>query len=316
MKIYITLRYWAVLLIILFLTGCNRSLVLWNQATENFNQATSLETTNRFTSRLQVSGAATPPAEAVPDVDKLFGIAPENTGQTAEELYKKADQQITEALDTPLPLQKEGKLANARFLKALVAWKTGQAEAARANAALALEEFKNQEEPSPRDEALARAIPGLVALDEVYAATQPMIQQLKDKAADAPNMSETDAKALFTQARDLYDDVINTSNLNSLAGAKADFEAAMMKAGNQKEVITYLQLCEMAGLKNQFDLWSGLDNFAKRAGLKADNPDIRSWLDTEEERYLENKDRALDQLKEVVEGGTSNPAYLYWDRIL
>lgn len=316
MKKYIAFRHCLALLMILLLIGCAPSLKLWNDATDNFNHGVSLETDNRFASRLQEAGEELPPPEAIPDVDRIFENQSETTEQNPDELFKKADEQITKALEAPAPLKKEGKLANARFLKALIAWKTGQAEAARTNAALALQEFKNQEESSPRDEAMARAIPGLVALDEVYAMTQPMIQQLKEGSANAPDMDETTAKALFSEGRSMYEGISSPTALSSLAGARTDFQAAIMMAAENEEVVIYLLLCEMAGLKNQFDLWSGLDNFAKRAGLKADDDDIRTWLDAEEKSYLEVKDEALKQLEEKLEGGTSHAAYRYWNRIL
>lgn len=316
MKKHIAFPHWLILVLILFISSCAPSIVLWNQATENFNQGVSLETENRFANRMQSAGEELPPPEAVPDVNKLLGGSSEVVGESPQELFKKADEQISKALDAPAPLKKEGKLANARFLKALIAWKTGQAEAARANAALALQEFQNQEDTSPRDEALARAIPGLVALDEVYVMTQPMIQQLKEKSANASEMSEADKKALFSEASDMYEKINDGSSLTSLAGARADFNAAIMKATENKEVITYLLLCEMSGLKNQYDFWSSLDNFAKRTSLKVNDTEIRNWLDSEEESYLEFKNAALERLKESVEGGASHPAYRYWDRIL
>jgi hypothetical protein len=143
-----------------------------------------------------------------------------------------------------------------------------------------------------------------------------MTQQLKERSAAAAGMSEEDAKAFFSEARSTYENVISKLGLNSLAGAKADLEAAIGKAGENKEVITYLLLCEMTGLKNQYDFWSGLDSFAKAAKLKTNNTDIRSWLETEETNYLNAKDAALEQLKGHLEGGASHPAYRYWDRIL
>jgi len=306
---------WIVLVSLLFLSSCASSILYWNQATEKFDQGAKKEMTNRFAERLSGEGSA-PPAEALPSMDKLFNSSVPATNETPEQLYRMADEKITKALEAPAPLKKEDKLANALTLKALSAWKMGKADEARLNAAKALQEFSTQQQPSPRDQPLAKAVPGLVALDLVYDTTQVFIKKLKDMAEGAGDMPEAEAKQLMAAGQALYQEFITKADSDqSLASAQTDLKAATMLASENKDVRLFLQLCQLTGLKNQFDLWNQLDNFAKRSGLKLSDTDLRKWIQDEETSYLSTKNAALESLSEMI-GGTQSAAYRFWDGIL
>ena len=306
---------WIALVSLLFLSSCASSIVYWNQATENFDQGAKAEMTNRFAERLSEEGSA-PPAEALPSLDKMFNSSVPATNESPEQLYKMADDKISKALEAPAPLKKENKLANALTLKALSAWKMGKADEARLNAAKALQEFSTQPQPSPRDQPLAKAVPGLVALDLVYDTTQVFIKKLKDLAEGAGDMPKAEAKQLMAAGQALYQEfILKADSDESLAGAQTDLQAAIMLASENKNVRLFLQLCQLTGLKNQFDLWNQLDNFAKRSGLKGSDTDLREWIQGEETSYLSAKNAALGKLSEMI-GGTQNGAYRFWDGIL
>lgn len=307
---------WAALLLLLVFSGCAPSILYWNQATEKFDQAAEMEMTSRFAQRMIANGS-TPPAGAVPSVDKLFSASSSVAQGSAEQLYRMADDKISKALAAPAPLKKEEKLANALTLKALTCWKTGQAENARINAAKALQEFGSQQETSPRDQPLARAVPGLVALDLAYDTTKMLVDRLKSLAEEAPDMPEAEAKQLIADARMHYQEYVSDADSDhSIAGAQKDLNAAMELAGENKDMQIYLLLCQLAGLKNQFDLWAQLDNFAKRSGQKAADTELRTWLGQQEQAYLQNKNAALENLKQLMGGNTDNDVYRYWNGVL
>ena len=316
MKTRKLLSYPALLALILLLSGCASSLVFWNQATEKFDQAAELEMRSRISARLSTAGD-TPPPGALPGVDNLFSATTTTTSENPEQLYRMADEKITKALAAPAPLKKESKLANAYTLKALTSWKTGQAEEARVNAAKALQEFENQAEPSPRDKPLAKAIPGLVALDLAADTIKAMTERLKAQAEGAQGMPAAEAGEVIAKARALYDEfVADAANDHSVAGAQKDLDEALELTGENKDLQLYLILSRMTGLKNRFDLWAQIDNFAKRSGRKAADAALRNWISSEEQSYLSDKDAALVQLKALADGGEQSAVYRYWDGVL
>lgn len=309
---------WMALLLVVFLAGsCAKSILYWNQAIKSFEQGAEMELQNRFAARLDVQGDL--PAEALPD---LNGLVPEVTADIPaaagpEAFYQMADEKITQALAAPGPLEKENKMGNALTIKALTSWKTGQMDAARTNAQAALEALARSGEANPRDLPLAKAIPGLVALDLAYDSTHQIVGQLKAWSDTAPDDDRADNEARLETAVNLYREYVSEEDSeHSIAAGRAILQEAMDMAGENQEIKMYLQLSEMAGLKNRFDFWAQLNNFAKRSRLKSGDEELKNWLDEEERTYLEAKDEALDRLKQLLDGDVRHDAYRFWDGIL
>lgn len=312
-------KWMALILVVCLLSGCAKSLLYWNQARKSFGQGAEMELKSQFADRLEVQGDL--PAEALPNIRQLVSAPASDPGSapagSPEEEYQTADEKISEALAAPGPLIKEDKMGNALTLKALTCWKTGQVEEARTNAAAALKEMEDAGDDNPRDKALAKAVPGLVALDLAYDNTNTFVAQLKEKSEDARNAPRAENEALVAEGRSLYKKYVSDEDSQtSIAGARVTLMEAAALAGENEDIRRFFVLCELTGLKNRFDFWAQLNNFAARSGIKADDEALKDWLDEEEEDYLEDKDEALDRLKAMLEGGTGNSVYQFWDGIL
>lgn len=306
----------ALLLSIFLLGSCAQSLVYWDQARESFEKGAVLETNNRYAERLNVQGDI--PTAALPNIDDLVtNPAPLRSSLTPEQHYREADEKITAALGQPGPLVKENKLGNAMTLKALTCWKTGQPDEARANAEAAFNELNDPGADNPRDKPLAKAVPGLVSLDEAYDSTKAFVEKLKELSDDAPDASRSDNEAVLTEGSRLYRKFISDEDSrHSVANARSALGAASLIASENEEIRRFFLLCELTGLKNRFDFWAQLNSFAKRSGLKADDDSLREWLDEEEADYLQDKDAALERLKAMLDGGAEHSVYRFWDGIL
>lgn len=316
-KLNAPLNWMALLLIVCLFGSCAKSLVYWNQAIRSFEQGAELELKNNYADRLNVQGDL--PAEALPNLDELVPAASGEIpmGNSPAHYYQLADEKISKALAAPGPLVKEDKMGNALTIKALTSWKTGQMEAARTNARAAVEAFAGAAEDSPRDESLAKAIPGLVALDLAYDSTRVFIAQLKELSDTAPDAEQSANEAILEKGSKLYREYVSDpENDHSIAAGRSAIQLAMETAGAHPDVKMYLQLSELAGLKNYFDFWAQLNNFAKRSRLKSSDEDLKNWLDEEERNYLSEKDAALDRLKTLLDGNEQHDAYRFWDGIL
>lgn len=316
-KLNAPFNWMALLLIVCLFGSCAKSLVYWNQAIKSFEQGAELELKNNYADRLNVQGDL--PLEALPNLDDLVpaasGEIPAGTSPT--HYYQLADEKISKALAAPGPLMKENKMGNALTIKALTSWKTGQMEMARTNARAAVAAFAGAAEDSPRDESLARAIPGLVALDLAYDSTKQFIARLKELSDTAPDAERSENEAIVAKGSDLYREYVSdTENDHAIAAGRILLQNAMETAGVHPEVKMYLQLSELAGLKNRFDFWAQLNNFAKRSRLKSSDEDLKNWLDEEERNYLNDKDAALERLKDLLDGNEQHDAYRFWDGIL
>lgn len=307
----------ALLLVVCVFGSCAKSLLYWNQAIKSFEQGAELELKSQYANRLDVQGDL--PLEALPNLDELVPTVTADVpvGASPDQYYKMADDKITQALAAPAPLIKEGKMGNALTIKALSCWKTGQMAAARTNARAAVEAFAGAAEDSPRDAPLANAIPGLVALDLAYDSTKMLIAELKERSDSAPDADRADNLALLEKASAAYREFIsNEENDHAIESARIQLQAAMETAGENREVELYLELCELTGLKNRFDFWAQLNNFAKRSRLKSSDEELKNWLDEEEQDYLRDKDAALERLKALLDGDERHGAYRFWDGIL
>ncbi|PHN04815.1 hypothetical protein [Flavilitoribacter nigricans] len=305
------------LLIVCLFGSCAKSILYWNQAIKSFEQGAEMEIKSQFADRLGVQGDL--PLDALPNLDALVPAttAEVPVGTSPEEYYRMADEKITMALANPAPLVKEEKMGNALTIKALTAWKTGQLDLARTNAGAALEALAGVGQESPRDAALAEAIPGLVALDIAYDSTKATIAQLKERSDTAPDAERSANEAFMQKSSDLYRKFVSdTESEQSIAAGRAFIEGAIDSSGEHEDVKMYLVLSELTGLKNRFDFWAQLNNFAKRSRLKSGDEDLKNWLDEEEEDYINEKDAALARLKTLLGGDERHAVYRFWDGIL
>lgn len=314
MKTHIIYRNTVLLLALLLLSSCAASLRYWEEATDEFNQAAQLEMEQRLAQRRATADTDIPPLEVSPRLGEVFQSSQVAPTGTPLEMYQQAYDKIQQALETPDILRQEEKLGNAYTIKALAAWKIGQIATAEAAAAQALEIFPNQSEPSPRDEALARAIPGLITLDIAYDSSLLLIQRLKDASDAAEDMTTSASQALLQEAQAHYRKYVADENeRRSVAMAINDLEAAIAIATDNQPLRTYLRLAQLSGLKTRYDLWNQINNFAKRSGLKQSDTALRQWLDAEETAYLSLKDSVLDKLHPLLTQGKESEIYRYWD---
>jgi len=135
----------------------------------------------------------------------------------------------------PKKLKKDGLLGSAYSINALSAWKLGKFEEAVSLSNIALNELSGQ----PRDEALMKAIPGLIKADEAF--------------------TKLGAESEITD--DTYQKVKNII-LDPSTGALHDFDNASANLGSGHPLLTYFQIVRVSMILtlDRADLRSGDKN--------------------------------------------------------
>lgn len=310
------LQWMTLLLVACLFTSCAKSLQYWNQAITHFEQGAELEV-NQYAKRLNAQEDI--PEEVLPNLKEVVrsdAPAAPATGEAGQQ-YLMADEKVSKALSAPGPLKKEQKLANALTLKALTSWKTQQAEEARTNSSAALQAFGNHTEASPRDKPLAKAVPGLVALDMAYDSTVVFIERLKTLSDTAPNTPKEENEIVLAEGKRLYRKFVQDEDSPvSIANAQLQLEQAKMLANDNQQIQLYFELCGLTGLKNRYDFWAQLNNFARRSRLKGNVTELASWLDDEKSSYDTDSAAALVRLKAMLGGSEQHQVYRFWDNLL
>lgn len=308
----ITFRNAGFFLSFLLLLASCKTFKSWDEARENFSKGAMVEMAVRNTS------AEDPGNSAFANLGDLFphsGFSNGNLGRDPKVFYLQSYKDIQAALEKSSKLRQTQERGNALAMKALAEWKIDSLNRARRTANLALEELLREPERDPRDEALMEALPGLIAIDEAFESVQAMIKPLKAKADQGANIPAEEGKSLIADARTHYTQTIKGAD-GSLFSALSTLENAKQRGLQNKEILRYLVLSQLAGLNTWQEELNAVDNSAKLLGVKQNDPNLADWIRKEWNNYRETREKHLDQLAELLPEGEENPGYIFWKKIL
>ncbi len=308
----LSIRNSFLLLSLLVLAASCKTLKVWDSARENFSKGAIVEMAQR------TQNAENPANSPFANLGELYpglGFPTANLGKDPKVHYRQSYKDIMAALEKTSKLRQTGELGNALTIKALAEWKIDSVNQARATAASALGELLRETERDPRDEALMEALPGLMAIDQCYESVQSMIKPMRDKADNASSVSAADAKTLIADAKAHYMEVIRGSD-NSIQAAMSILENAKQRGAENKEIVRYLLLSQLAALNSWADELNTIDNSSKLFGVKANDTSLANWIKGEWTAYEDSRKKHLDQLAGMLPGGIADPGYLFWKKIL
>ena len=290
------------------LTNC-KTTEAYERAQTAFSQGATVEMRERFD-----AAAGQMPDNFVYFDDLYQRPATPEEGKSADDYYRQALTEINQALKAEGPLKKIMALDNALAIKALAQWRGGRLEEARASAeqAIPLLETNEGEENDVRDLAMMRALPGLINLDQSYAASLQV--QAWGRALTAAATVE-EKVALYRQIKDTYQTTVidEADGAASIARGLDLIERAVEMMDGESAIELYLRNAQLAGIDNWGDMLEVLDLSARRVN---ESPEDIVWAKAQRSEYEARIVTYLGKLEAALPGGKDDKIYLYWKRLL
>ncbi|RMF00634.1 MAG: hypothetical protein D6772_06105 [Bacteroidetes bacterium] len=290
----------------LILVGCNAA-EAYRQALDTFSQAAALEISQDET--------MTKPNSYL-DISSLYPAAasPAPTKQDAGYFYGKTLDLLAKALKGESQLAKLGILDNAYTLQALTQWRQGNYEAVQQTLSTMDTLPSNDNDPDDiRDEALRKALPGLINIDRAYQALQESQAAMK-KLGDTP---ESERKAKYEMIKSFYTQYAtdDSDGAPSVERAFAILDYALQDVPQNEDVYLYLLNSKLAGLDTWGDLLFNTFTASRRLSVSTFAPEEKAWIDNERSAYEARRKAMLARLEEVV-GSKTHELYKYWIGVL
>ena len=298
---------YSVLLTVL-LSSCQAT-EAYRRAQTAFSQGATTEIQDRF-----ADTEVELPSNFIYFDDLYQANIPVDAKHSATVYYVEALKAARTALKAKRQLSKNLALGNTYAIQALSLWRLGKYKQAKEVAALAIPllEKTDNDESDVRDLAMMQALPGLINIDESYAALQK-IRDLGKNLDDTED--EEEGMELYKQIKELF---INyyTSDINgapSVMRGLSIIEQAIDDMGQESAISRYLRNAQLAGIDNWGDAFLIVFLSSRRID---DSSEELQWIVEERETYKELIKTYFAKLEASLPNGKANKLYRYWVQML
>lgn len=187
----------------------------------------------------------------------------------------------------------------------------------------ALAGFSQDMSYQQKDWVLAKALIGVIRLDQLSDSLQIAIDSLNLVTNGLVNVTGEEAAAIFAYAKRYYDKYlsrVNSSELLNLYWAFRHLDQVkssintIQSVETQQDYRELLIFSQMTGLKTGNDLLALIDEMTKVTGLKKTDEQVRISITQWQSEYETEKTSLLRQLVELL--GQNHPTYEFWDMLL
>lgn len=295
--------------------GCTH-LIYLDQAQHSFNKAATLENAQRFSGaqaddwakESQVAQQALEPANSP---GFYYNLA---YGQVRKSLRRRGD------------LKKNGVLSTAYTLQALCEWKLGNHLLAEESAKKSLDAMKASQVRLPRDEAMMKALPGLMKTDQAYAIYQEIYAASFDNFSKVLN-DPAAAKARYLEFSKKFIQLWDKTNQQPLAFTA--YANARDVPGINDETRFYLLTAQLGTAKTWLETRDKLETIFRKLFEVENQPWLaqetewiqteRKWLNDNLCHYQKVRTELLAKLKELapkVAGENKETVVKNWNKWL